>query len=478
MKRILLTICGLLLLLGSLSATGLRIENVRPVNRSDIEKMPVSVIFDLKWENAWNNQKNHDAVWVFMKFGGFWDNHVKLLPNGCRILANRLGSDATPEIVVSEDSLGFFIYAKNTYRGAMDLKLQVSIDTTTQRISDRGLKGFSVHGVEMVQIPEGPFTLGSPDDAAIKRASFYRSDAAGEPDGLFKVESESAISVGPRAGDLYYWSEEAMYNGDQQGPVPEAFPKGFRAFYIMKYELTQGQYADFLNHLYKDWTYLRAPQAGRDYYKHKGGIRLIDGVYVADSPDRPMNYVSFTDGLAWTDWAALRPVTELEYEKAARGPSKPLPAEFVWGTSDYDALERYVDKSGDAVMRNGFHEGQLNEHTREIFGASYYWVMDLSGSVWEKVITIGNPIGRAFKGSHGDGNLRFGKATNADWPKSDDEVGGFGYRGGGYYEIGTYYSDFNPHSPIGYRYYGAWSGGPRKIAYGYRAGRTHVKKYP
>ncbi|MEM7514132.1 MAG: hypothetical protein AAF388_24625 [Bacteroidota bacterium] len=57
---------------------------------------------------------------------------------------------------------------------------------------------------------------------------------------------------------------------------------------------------------------------------------------------------------------------------------------------------------------------------------------------------------------------------------SDDEVGGFGYRGGGFYARGvaTVYGDFNPHSPIGDRYYGAWSGGPRSIAYGYRAGRT------
>ena len=123
-------------------------------------------------------------------------------------------------------------------------------------------------------------------------------------------------------------------------------------------------------------------------------------------------------------------------------------------------------------MSNDFDESKLTDETRPTFGASFYWVMDLSGSVWEKVITIGNSLGRAFEGSHGDGILKMGAATNADWPSSDDEVGGFGYRGGGYYEEGTSYSDFNPHSPIGYRYYGAWSGGPRSIAYGYRAGRT------
>ena len=126
----------------------------------------------------------------------------------------------------------------------------------------------------------------------------------------------------------------------------------------------------------------------------------------------------------------------------------------------------------ETVTSNGWDESQLDDSTRPVFGASYYWVMDLSGSVWEKVITIGNEIGRQFTGSHGDGILDFGHATNADWPNSNDEVGGFGYRGGGYYQTGTYYSEFNPHSPIGYRYYGAWSGGPHSIAYGFRAGRT------
>ena len=87
------------------------------------------------------------------------------------------------------------------------------------------------------------------------------------------------------------------------------------------------------------------------------------------------------------------------------------------------------------------------------------------------MITIGNPLGRAFTGNHGDGLLRFGKANVEGWPDSNDEVGGFGYRGGGYYDQDLI-DNFNPHSPIGHRFYGSWSGGPRYVAYGYRAGRS------
>ncbi|NNL93623.1 MAG: hypothetical protein HKO66_15380, partial [Saprospiraceae bacterium] len=173
-----------------------------------------------------------------------------------------------------------------------------------------------------------------------------------------------------------------------------------------------------------------------------------------------------------SDWAAIRPITELEYEKAARGPSTPIEGEFVWGTNTYNDLERYVNTNFEVAFTNGVEEKNLNDQNRSVFGASYYWVMDLSGSLWEKVITVGNPLGRAFIGSHGDGKLDFGEATNDDWPKSNNEKGGFGYRGGGYYNIGGQYGDFNPHSPIGYRYYGSWSGGPRYLAYGYRGGRS------
>lgn len=463
-----------MLVLGMLPAysTNLVIENVRAVYRSTVEADRPRAIFDIRWENAWRNPKNHDAAWVFLKFNGYYGTHVKLLPDGHRVLQNRVAGAPAPQIVVSPDSLGFFIYASENYRGELNYKLEILLEPTQRIDYNRVAGNFNAYGIEMVYIPEGPFTVGSPDTAAVRKAAFYRSDADGRPDGLIRITSEAEIPVGPSAGQLYYWSEEDLYNGDQEGPVPAAFPKGYRAFYVMKYELTQRQYADFLNTLPDAWTSSRSPIGGREYYQYRGGIRLEDKRYRADNPHRPMNYVSFTDGLAYADWAALRPITELEYEKAARGPGEPIPGEFVWGTSSYDRLERYIRPDAELTIANGWEENQLADATRPVFGASYYWVMDLSGSVWEKVITIGNPVGRRFRGTHGDGNLRFGHATNEDWPKSDDEVGGFGYRGGGYYEIGTSYADFNPHSPIGYRYYGAWSGGPRSKAYGFRAGRT------
>jgi hypothetical protein len=363
----------LISLLGpALFATDLSIQNIRPVYRPDVAPDEAKVIFDLQWKHSWNNDKNHDAIWVFVKLDGYYNNHVKLKPEGHRVLVNRINGAPQPVIEPAPDSLGFFIYPGSTYRGDMDLKLEIILDQGRPFDGRRLQRDFNVYGIEMVYIPEGSFSLGSPDPAAREKAAFFLSDATGVSKGSFEIGSEAAISVGPNDGALYYWSENELYNGDQKGPIPAEFPKGYRAFYLMKYELTQGQYADFLNHLPEGWTYLRSPIGGRDYYHHRGGIRLHEGKYRADTPQRPMNYVSFTDGLAFADWAALRPITELEYEKAARGPGDPIPGEFVWGTDNYDLLERYVHSNSELILANERSEKELTDATRPVFGASYY----------------------------------------------------------------------------------------------------------
>jgi hypothetical protein len=137
---------------------------------------------------------------------------------------------------------------------------------------------------------------------------------------------------------------------------------------------------------------------------------------------------------------------------------------------------RFVEKNDDLVLLDGFSESQLHENNREQFGASYYWVMDLSGSVWERVVSIGDSAGRAFGGTHGDGVLRYGFATNTDWPKGSTETAGFGFRGGGFYRHDQLYGGLNPHATIANRTFGAWSGGMRSKAYGSRFVRTKNKQ--
>lgn len=123
------------------------------------------------------------------------------------------------------------------------------------------------------------------------------------------------------------------------------------------------------------------------------------------------------------------------------------------------------------VWEHGLDEKDINDTNLEMFGASFYWVLDLNSSLWERCVTIGNEKGRSFKGTHGDGRLAgyTGNATNEDWPSGSDGKGGISYRGGGYYQTGMVGT---PKGEVSARPYGAWGDGPRDIAYGFRAVRS------
>ncbi len=431
------------------------------------------VLFDVSWDNSWRNQRNHDAAWVFVKLvGPNGQVHLPLAASGHRVFS--LSSDVMPDadLSVAKEGTGVFLAPGDVFRGSVAWRVSLHIGGDIGAALERAGDGASVqvYGIEMVYIPQGPFYVGDPDPVAARFASYWESDASGNPANFYHVQSESAIAVGPRAGHLYY--AESTYGGDQQGPIPAAFPKGVDAFYLMKYELTQGQYAAFLNSLGVNAT-LRTHFDDPSYTNKRGSIVVRDGYYEAEYPDRGLNFMHWDDGLAFADWAGLRPMTEFEFTKAARGPEMPQTGAFPWGTASRERLARIVDTDDNLNMTNGWDEDMLSDETRDIFGASYYWVMDLAGSVWERVISPSRADGRVFIGSHGDGTLAdSARATNPDWPHGYLNREGHGYRGGGFYDQGRPVHEFNPWSPVAYRRFGGWSGYDVHRAYGFRAARS------
>lgn len=454
-----------------LNASNLEISNIefrQFRNTTGEQKIKMTV----RWDNAWHNAKNHDAAWIMVKFveegGGY--GHARIAKEGHRIISGK----PKAKITVPEDQTGFFITLDENYRGNVNWTIEVQLDEESLRRVQFWNSACEVYGVEMVYIPEGGFSLGDPDTTANRFGSLFQSNDKGEQAGLFQVVKEDqVIEVGPENGKLYYRAQTQDYQGDQQGPIPADYPKGYQAFYIMKYEMQQGEYATFLNTLNYSQSMTRANFGGKDYEKYRGSISYDGQKYQAGSPHRPCNFVSWDDGLAFADWAGLRPMTELEFTKACRGGSKPIAGEYPWGTNNKDQLKRIVAQNNELVTLDGFDESQLKDDNRAVFGASYFWVMDLAGSVWERVITIGDERGRNYTGQHGDGRINDnGYANVSDWPDGDNTPGGYGFRGGGYYRHGHNFNDFLPHSPIAYRTFGAWSGGYRTIAYSNRYVRT------
>jgi formylglycine-generating enzyme required for sulfatase activity len=260
----------------------------------------------------------------------------------------------------------------------------------------------------------------------------------------------------------------------------------------MKYEISQGQYADFLNTL--------TPMQNKNRFEdNKGKFRNTIGGSAgsrsAGTKDRACNYLSVTDGMAYADWAGLRPMTELEFEKACRGPLNYVAGEYAWGnenivskpytlknegqTDEAVATNYAAAPKGNAAYRRSQHliRGPLRGgifataiSTRTEAGATYYGIMEMSGNLWEKPVTLANPAGRRFKGTHGDGALtKDGFADISNWPgyagSKNSGVAGAGSRGGSWYTNAT-------HLRISGRQKGGFAGAYRINTTGFRCVRS------
>ena len=107
---------------------------------------------------------------------------------------------------------------------------------------------------------------------------------------------------------------------------------------------------------------------------------------------------------------------------------------------------------------NGINTGRITA------GASYYGIMELSGNMYERTVTIGNATGREFTGLHGDGALdASGEADVSNWPGTD--AVGAGFRGGDWGRHASYLR-------VSDRYDAAVTYPDRDGVYGFRAVRS------
>lgn len=479
---------------------------------------PTIVSFDLDWPRSFRDTVNWDAAWVFAKFqtaDGEW-RHATLStdPSQHTVETN---NGVTPEADPAFDGRGVFLYPANRGSGRVEWN---DVRLRWEHATDGVQAGMSVRvrafAIEMTYVPEGSFHLGDGDIGNV--AGNFQSRDGGNP---FLIDGEGPIQLGgtdaaalsnaggygmrPGAADDFGDSIPAM--------LPGAFPKGHGAFYVMKRELTQGEYAAFLNSLTPEQQQRRNPALSDESPAQPGRNRYTISTvapFFAVVPHRAANELSWADAAAFADWAGLRPLTEFEFEKASRGPVYPEPGEFPWGSTNIwssrymlhspESPDERVDNPGRESGNASYVEtmgsarcpscivGPLNTGAfanlgadREERGASYYGVLDLGGNLAERTVTVGNSSGRRFDGSHGDGHLNArGQAAGlevATWPGStatrelSQVTGavGTGFRGGSWA------------SPSGElhtssRVLATTTDNKRNPTFGYRFARTRVSR--
>ena len=506
--------------LSLLAATATRANNVQITNASltgnNGSAGYCAVQFDLSWQNSWRGGgvTNWDAAWVFIKYrttSGEWrhghlDNMGHIAPAGSQIDTGLL-SPGVPFNATTNPVMGCFIRRSADGTGtftAAGVLLRCLYGSAGLNFNN--ILEVRVFAIEMVYVPQGDFAAGD----------------GGGGSGQFTLTTISTATA--TAAPTGMGSLGGMSGGYPEGQTPPAsasWPNGFGAFYCMKYEVTQQGYVDLLNTLSIAQQVGRTPSspysavgtgAMSSTNANRNGIDIQtpanlsgtpalyacnlngNGAYgdATDGKDIACNFMKWGDLTAYQCWSGLRPMTELEFEKACRGALSPVPEEHPYGTASYPyspyalsnggAANEGIAGSYDALLGNtawngtvpgggavngplrvGIFSANASNSGRITAGASYYGIMELSGNVLERAVSIVS--GGTYSGSHGTGVLgETGDANVATWPAAATGAGA-GFRGGSWVD--------NRFSlQVSNRQYASTSSGSRESNYGGRGVRS------
>ena len=451
-------ISGLNILLLLFCAAGLSANNIQigapTLTGENRTEGYVFVTFDLSWENSWRGTEanNWDAAWVFVKFrigGGEWQ-HAKLHNTGhlpgtgtAATISAGLINNSLPFGTTSNPAVGVFIHRSSNGFGEFNtVGNKVRWNYIADGITNATTLEVNVYAIEMVYVPEGEFNVGGGNvggDAFIS-TTINTGDA--------KVVPSGTGSLGGQAGG---------YPTGQTPPTYSTWPNGYNAFYCMKYEITQQQYVDFLNSLTPTQSYNRVEYDvyyGYGYFPDRYQVsRNGSGQFSTSNPELPCGRLTIMDGAAYSEWAGLRPMTDMEYEKSCRGNQPPVIDEYAWGSAgvNYDSytltnfnqdnegiLANYNSNLGNAnilgphyqngsgfygPLRVGIFASNGSNSGRVSAGASYFGIMELTGSLLESFLSINDP----YDGKHGIGSL------SIDGNPTSFSPGNLVFKGGSYY---------------------------------------------
>jgi formylglycine-generating enzyme required for sulfatase activity len=411
-----------------------------------------TVTFNISWENSWRVStapNNWDAAWVFVKRRNCADQFWKQ-----QYLSATGNSTASPlELKTVPDSIGVFIQRAANGSGTIaSTSVTLKLGNLPAPLNEWDFKVFAI---EMTYVPQSSFYIGSGGSSYYE----FRNGTSGTPGSPYLVSSEAAITFANTAGNLWDNAGATSAYAPTGNTIDANFPKGFRSFYAMKYEISQGQYTDFMNSLPQDMAQNRQILVGGST---RNGVAGTWPNYTCSTPNRAMNYLGWGNLCAYLDWSGLAPMSELEYEKLCRGVSIPVVDEYAWGSNtitrgatlvnDGTSQEGVSDAvatgtglanfNGSAALPQGpFRVGFAAKAgtTRLEAGAGYYGNMELTGNVYEFCTSIYGAATTGFKwDAHGDGQLAFGTGFSnvTGWVNQNILVEGAGtaasLKGGGW----------------------------------------------
>lgn len=446
--------------------------------------------FTISWENSWNinvGPSNYDAVWIFVKrqkCGNTNNRWVHQLlstnVNDHSATVSNVTSTVVSVVPVS-DGMGVFIKRlpdpsssnpPNAIGNVSTQTISLKLGPTNPNIlptSDDTQDNFKVIGIEMVYVPQGEFYIGD------GRATNTNNFSAGSSNQPLKITN--AIQNVNGLGAYTNYTNAPAYGCPV--PLSKDFPLGYNGFFVMKYELLQGQFVEYLNTLNYDqqasrlkiWDNTKNPNStgtvyfangqGTSMYFTASGVGIYNtkpATFVTNNPWLPMGYLNWQDLAAFLDWSALRPMTEFEFEKACRGnnggtANLAIANEYPWGNTTITPMGGY-NSASNAVW--SAYEGTCNYQTNNIIragafgtansnrsqaGATYYGIMEMGGNLWEQCVGGGSGYDYSgFRTTNGNGILNSdGLADVTGWPVNGGPNSGTYVKGGFFYTYSNTY---------------------------------------
>ena len=487
---------------GNSYANNISIQKVAITDTNRTAKT-ASIRFNISWDNSWRDAVNWDAAWIFVKFRRPQDSvwryrHMTLSATG-----NAPGTgNATMKFAIPDDRKGAFYYRSGIGSGNIKMdSVKLFWNYAADSVSVIDSVEVKVFATEMVYVPQGNFSLGDGNGTQKSSNSFQIKSA---PNNFVTITDKWSPLVNIMVNINDWGMDDAILhkdgirisglngidiNNDKVADLPD-FPTGYRAFYSMKYPVTQGQYSDMLNTIsardtvfqwmqFNDTSRLKKVNTRykavlqnldpffnsipNDLQRHTILLDSNEVKYFVSRPDRAFGRGQTNHYESYSDWAALRPITELEFEKAARGPLPPMYKAFrqnnntnwnadttsnwsgfdwAWGNdstiartqnmmnsqftfsgpengteffSNYNIFKRYNNPmmygtsggdGGSGPYRVGIFATDTS--SRISSGATYYGIMDFSKNVAQLVVSVGSVRSRTLSyKKHGDGMLNY-----------------------------------------------------------------------
>ena len=326
----------------TLRKAGLLVLMVKPVAKPDTWEPKYGTVKRDAWESkfrdivaALQGQVTSEALGItkptykFRVDPKYPDTAKEAKKEGTVILQLTIDENGIPKNIVALTSLGFGLE-------------EAAIEATKKMTFNPATKGGTPIDLENVQIPY-EFKL------ELTPSGTANTDMALIPAGEFQMGSND---------------NEAH---DDEKPVHTVYVD---AFYIDKYEVTVGEYKEFIQA-----TGYPAP----DWHE-----------IAEDSPtDRhPIVHVSWYDAMAYAQWAGKRLPTEAEWEKAARGGL--VGQKYTWGNTVDASKGNYNRNAGGTTVVGSYPPNSYGVY--DMAGNAWEWCLDAYNSDFYANSPLKNPI--------------------------------------------------------------------------------------